>query len=70
MISARVAVVKCRPLSNQCVVIVLGSLGLWSVCCLHLKKEFRSCDSGRQWDILLPLMNSFNKTEAAFFLIG
>jgi len=37
------------------------------VCCLHLKKEFRSSSRGLSvvWHISLPLMNSFNKTEAA-----
>ena len=39
------------------------------VCCLHLKMEFCSCAMGASvvWHHLLPLMNSFNKTEAAVF---
>ena len=37
---------------------------------LHLKIEFRLCARGASvvWHLLLPLMNSFNKTEAAVFL--
>jgi len=26
-----------------------GPQGSWIVCCLHLKKEFRSCARGHQW---------------------
>ena len=39
------------------------------MCCLHLKTEFRSCSRGLSvvGHLLLPLMNSFNKTEAAIF---
>ena len=46
---------------------------VWSVhvCCLHLKMEFCSCARGGAsvvWHSL-PLMNSFNKTEAAVCLV-
>ena len=42
--------------------------GSWNVCCLHLKIEFRSYARGLVvWHLSLPMMNSFNKTEAAVF---
>jgi len=46
-----------------------GLLGLWIVCCLHLKIETRLCAKGMSvsWQISFPLRNSFNKTEPAIF---
>jgi len=34
---------------QHCVVIFSGPRGSWIICCLHVRKEFRSCDRGRQW---------------------
>jgi len=38
---------------------------------LHLTIEFCSCARGAKvvWHLLLPLMNSFNKTESEFFIM-
>ena len=39
-------------------------LGWWIICCLHLKKEFRSCARASVvWHLIIQLMNSLNKTE-------
>jgi len=63
VLSACVAAVKCRPvLYIVSYFLVFGDH--WLYVCLHLKMEFRSCARGRH---SLPLLNSFNKTEAAVF---
>ena len=71
VLSTCVAAVKCRPELHHCVVISFWSSEIME-CMLFafvLKIEFRLCARGASvvWHLLLPLMNSFNKTEIAIF---
>jgi len=67
MLSACVAAVNCCPVLHRCVAIFFsGHQGSWIVCRLHFKTGFCSCTRASVvWHLSLPLMNIFNKTEAA-----
>ena len=67
--SACVAAVKCRPVLHHCVVIFFWSSGIIDCMFVYIWKWSSAHALGASvvWHHSLPLMNSFNKTEAAVF---
>ena len=65
------AAAKCRPVLNHCVVIFFWSLGIMACMLLTFEERVPLMRYGAsvEWHLSLPLMNSFNKTEAAFFSV-
>jgi len=69
VLSACVAAVKCRPVLHHCVI----NLFFWSSgtidCLFTFENGVPLMRQGASvvWHLSLPLMNSFNKTEAAVF---
>jgi len=71
MFSACVAAVKCRPVLYHCVVIFFWSSGIMEWTCMLFTFEngvpLMRKGASVVWHQSLPLMYSFDKTEAAFF---
>ena len=69
--SACVAAVKCRPVLHHCVVIFFWSLGIMDYILFTFKNRIPlmlgSVRFKLEWHLSFPLMNCFNKIEAAIF---
>ena len=67
--TACVAAVKSRPVLHHCVVILFWSSGIMECMIYTFQNRVPLMRQGASvvWHISLPLMNSFNKTEAAVF---
>ena len=61
---------KCRHVQHHCAVIIFCASEIMDCICLHLKNNSAHAHGASVvWNILLPLVNTFNKTEAATFLM-
>jgi len=69
ILSASVAAVKCRPVLHHCVVIiflVIRAHGLY-LFTFENRLSLIRWKASVEWHLSLPLMNSFNKTDADIF---
>jgi len=70
VLDACVAAVKCRPVFHHFVVIFFWSSGIMECALFTFENTVPLVRLGASvvWHLSLPLMNSFNKSEAAFWV--
>ena len=67
---AYVAAVECRPVLHHCVVIFFWSSEIMDCMLFTFKNSSYARGTSVVQNLLLLLMNSFHKTDAAFFHAG